>query len=335
VVDRRIFASAPASADAEALEIEDAKVISRRQMLKGLLAVSVGTTALGGYAVAEPWRLNVTRYALTPPHWPQGLKLRCAVIADLHACEPWMGIGRIRQIVARTNALVPDVVMLLGDYTAGNTLARVSNSIAHSEWAGALAQLRAPLGVHAVLGNHDWWLDDDVQRRRSGPVPAGAALQAAGIPVYENNAVRFVQNGQPFWIAGLGDQWAFWPDSPVKRRPRGLRYTGIDDLPGTLAQVTDDAPLLLMAHEPDIFPKVSDRVALTICGHTHGGQITFAGFAPVVPSRYGRRFAYGHIVENERNLIVSAGLGCSGIPMRLGRPPEIVVIDLGTREGVS
>ena len=307
-------------------------LISRRQLLKGVVAFSAGTAALGGYAVAEPWRLNVTRYALTPPDWPAGLKLRCAVIADIHACEPWMGAARIRQIVARTNALAPDVTLLLGDYVVGRRLGRWSQPIEGAIWAEALAHLKAPLGVHAVLGNHDWWHDIQVQIRRSGPVPAGQALEAVGIPVYQNKAVRLVKDGQPFWIAGLGDQWAFYPHGEL-RPPYQMRlYEGVDDLGGTLAQVTDDAPVVLMAHEPDIFPKVPGRVALTVSGHTHGGQITLAGYAyaPAVPSRFGNRYVYGHVVEKDRHLIVSGGLGCSGVPLRLGRPPEIVLIELGS-----
>ena len=303
-------------------------MISRRKFLKGVLAVSAGTAALGGYAVAEPWRLNVTRYSLTPPGWPPGLNLRCAILADLHACEPWMGDARIRQIVARTNALAPDVTLLLGDYVAGRQLAKYSTEMPHAQWATALAGLRAPLGVHAVLGNHDWWHDVEVQLRRHGPVPAGSALEAVGIPVYENAAVRLLKDGQPFWLAGLSDQLALWPRKGTANY-RTWRLEGLDDLPATLAQVRDNAPVILMAHEPDIFPKVPGRVALTISGHTHGGQITLAGFAPYVPSRYGRRFAYGHIVEENRNLIVSGGLGCSGVPIRFGRPPEIVIVELG------
>jgi uncharacterized protein len=303
-------------------------LISRRRFLKSILALTAGTTALSGYAFAEPWRLLVTRYAVTPPAWPAGLRLRCAVIADLHACEPWMGVSRLQQIVARTNALSPDVTLLLGDYMAGDTLQQISSPVAGRDWAAALAGLKAPLGVHAVLGNHDWWHDIQVQLRRSGPVPAAEALNAVGIPVYENEAIRLVKDGQPFWIAGLGDQWALFPHNAIKPR-RGLKYEGVDDLDGTLAKITDQAPVILMAHEPDIFPQVSARVALTICGHTHGGQITFAGYAPIVPSRYGNRYLYGHIVEDNRHLVVSGGLGCSAVPIRFGRPPEIVVIELG------
>jgi uncharacterized protein len=88
--------------------------------------------------------------------------------------------------------------------------------------------------------------------------------------------------------------------------------------------------VVLMAHEPDVFPNVPPRVALTVSGHTHGGQVRLAGFSPVVPSIYGNRYAYGHVVEDGRHLIVSGGLGCSRLPIRLGVPPEIVSIELGS-----
>ena len=155
-------------------------------------------------------------------------------------------------------------------------------------------------------------------------------MERAGIPVYDNTSVRLEKDGAPFWIAGLGDQWAFTKGRGCRSGERGL-CQGVDDLAGTLRQVTDDAPVILMAHEPDIFPKVPDRVALTIAGHTHGGQVRVLGYAPIVPSRYGNRYVYGHIVEEGRNLIVSAGLGCSIAPVRLGAPPEIVLIEIGAR----
>ena len=307
-------------------------MLTRRDILKALAAFGITSTAFGSYALAEPFRDVVTRYALTPNGWPPGLKLRLAIIADLHACDPWTSAARIEQLVAHTNALLPDATLLLGDYVAGYRIARFGRPVPHSVWARALAGLKAPLGVHAVLGNHDWWEDHEVQRRGKGPVAAGLALEAAGIPVYENKAVRLVKDGKPFWIAGLGDQWAFWPKDKDYQRfvSHGKKnYTGVHDLAGTLAQVTDDAPVILMAHEPDIFPLVPARVALTLSGHTHGGQVRLFGYAPVVPSRYDNRYVYGHIVEENRDLIVSAGLGLSGYPIRFGVPPEIVVVELG------
>lgn len=306
-------------------------MISRRTLLKWMAGLGVSGTALGGYALAEPFRLDVIRYRISPQGWPPGLSLKLAIIADLHAVEPWTGEERIEHIVALTNTLGADAVLLLGDYVAGHRIGRFGRPVPDIVWAAALARLKAPLGVHAVLGNHDWWAEIEVQRARKGPTSAGRALEAAGIPVYENKAVQFRKNGQPFWIAGLGDQWAFWP-KPEDYRGFALRgkrdYTGVHDLDATLRQVTDRAPVILMAHEPDIFPEVPDRVALTLSGHTHGGQVRFAGFAPIVPSKYGRRYVYGHIVEDGRNIVVSGGLGLSGLPIRFGATPEIVVVDL-------
>jgi hypothetical protein len=191
--------------------------------------------------------------------------------------------------------------------------------------------LRAPLGVHAVLGNHDWWHDRAVQQAGRGPPYARGALEAVGIPVYENEVVRLVHGGRAFWLAGLGDQLAFMPTRT--RRPH--RPVGVDDLAATLAQVTDDAPVILLAHEPDVMVRVPDRVSLVLSGHTHGGQVRLFGWSPVVPSAFGNRFAYGHIreqcdghIREQCDLVVSGGLGCSILPVRFGVPPELVVVTL-------
>ncbi len=296
-------------------------MFSRRHFLKfigGLGAFGVSTTA---YGFSEPvLQLGVTRYDLTPPRWPKGFQLRIAAIADLHACDPWMSIDRIHGIVERTNALNADIIVLLGDYVAGHR--HVTRFIPADEWAPVLAGLKAPLGVHAVLGNHDWWEDKTVQREGQGQTNACRALEAAGIPVYENDARRLSKGGQPFWLAGLGDQLAYIP----ARRFRPVRRIGVDDLGATLKKVTDDAPLILLAHEPDVAKRVPSRVALQLSGHTHGGQVRMLGWSPVSPS--GQRLAYGHIRMN-CDVIVSGGLGCSIMPFRLGVPPEIVFVTLG------
>ena len=117
---------------------------------------------------------------------------------------------------------------------------------------------------------------------------------------------------------------------PQSRRERPHQFRGVDDIAGTLAQVTTDDPVILLAHEPDIFVRVPPRVSLTLAGHTHGGQIRIPLLWPyLVPSRYGARFAYGHIVERDRHMIVSGGLGTSFAPVRLGVPPEIAHVEIG------
>ncbi|MBZ9889692.1 metallophosphoesterase [Mesorhizobium sp. BR1-1-3] len=298
-------------------------MITRRGFLRFIGGSVLSVAAFSAYAAGiEPMLLtHVKRYALTPPHWPDGLKLRIVALADIHACRPWMTPERIASLVEDANALQPDVIVLLGDYIAGMPL--VTGPVTPSQWASALSDLKAPLGVLSILGNHDWWADGFAQRAGAGPTVARKALEKVGIPVLENDVVHVQKDGHGVWIAGLADQLALLPTSD---RPG---FTGLDDLDGTLAKVSDTSPIILLAHEPDIFPKVPWRVSLTLSGHTHGGQIRLFGYSPVVPSRFGNRYAYGHVVEKDRNLIVSGGLGFSILPVRFGMRPEILSIDLG------
>src|ERR1700675_753188 len=303
-------------------------MISRRHFLRFFAGLGASVVSPVAYGFTEPvLRLRVARYNISPPQWPADLQLRIAVIADVHACDPWMSLEHIRGIVERTNALGADIIVMLGDYVAGHR--HVTRLIPAGEWAPVLAGLTAPLGVHAILGNHDWWEDKTVQREGQGPTAARRALEAAGIPVYENDVVRLTKSGRSFWLAGLGDQLAYMP----ARRFRPVKRIGVDDLTATLAKVTDNAPVILLAHEPDIAMRVPGRVALQLSGHTHGGQIRLFGWSPVVPSRYGGRFAYGHARTN-CDVIVSGGLGCSIMPFRLGVPPEIVLVTLGGQNPV-
>lgn len=290
-------------------------MLTRRGFVRTLGALMLSGMASGAYAVGiEPvGRPRTVRYTLVPDKWPAGLKLRLVILADLHACRPWMSPRRIGDICDQANELDGDMILLLGDFLSGMRMG--GDRVTSDEWAGALARLAAPLGVHAVMGNHDWIDDPDAMIAGTGPTIVHKALASINVPVYDNQATRFEKGGEGFWLAGLADQIG----------PR----LGLDDLSGTLAQVTDEAPVILMAHEPDVFPTVPDRVSLTLSGHTHGGQIRLFGYSPVVPSRFHNRYAYSHIVENDRNLIVSGGLGCSILPVRFGSPPEIVVVELG------
>lgn len=300
-------------------------MVARRgflKMLGGLLIAGFGT---GAYAVGiEPLsRPRVTRYGVNPTGWPQGLKLKIVALADFHACEPWMPARRIAAICDQANALGGDMIVLLGDYM--NSMRFNIGYVEPANWAKAFARLQAPLGVHAILGNHDWLNDPVARAAGHGPTLAHAAFASVGIPVYDNRAVRLTKNRHGFWLAGLADQLE--PRQPAADGS-GL-VGGLDDLPATMAQIDDHGPVILMAHEPDIFVDVPKRVCLTISGHTHGGQVRFFGYSPLVPSRFGNRYAYGHVVEDDRHLVVSAGLGLSNLPIRLGAPPEIVIIDVG------
>lgn len=286
--------------------------ITRRHVIGGFGALGFAGFGTAAYGIGvEPESLLVTRYRLTPPRWPAGHRLTITVVADLHAGGPNMTARHIERVVEVANLEPADIVLLLGDYFATHRF--ITEHVPHPVWAASLARLKGRLGTWAIFGNHDWWYDIAGVR---------SALARVGIPVFENKAVLIGDPGRRFWLAGLGDQLA---------HPRGHhRFKGEDDLAGTLSQIDTDHPVILMVHEPDIFTEVPDRVSLTVAGHTHGGQVRVPYvWQHFVPSRYGARFAYGHIVEQGRHMIVSGGLGVSNIPVRLGVPPEIVRIELG------
>jgi uncharacterized protein len=297
-------------------------LLTRRHFLLGGGGLFLATAGLGAYAGAiEPgFRLDVTSYSLTPPGWPDRLRVKAAIIADIHACEPQMSAARIHDIAALTMRLQPDVIFLLGDFHAGHRI--VTAAVFPEQWGEALSILKAPLGVYGILGNHDWWHGPLPGMRSDGGESVRKALRHANITVLENDAVRVTKDGDSFWVAGLGDQLAY---------PIGAHsYEGIDDLGGTLDKVKDDSPIILLAHEPFVFRKMSDRVCLTFCGHTHGGQINLPLITPVyAETHFGTRHIYGHVVEDGRHMIISAGLGTSIVPIRFMRPPEIVQVTLG------
>jgi predicted MPP superfamily phosphohydrolase len=290
-------------------------MITRRKFLMtGAALLGCGVAASYGVVIEPGFRLNVVPWPVAHPGWPASMPpLRIAVLTDLHAMKPWMPVPRIERIVEAANALQPDLIVLLGDYVAGMERYR-TGTVDIADWTLALSSLRAPYGVYAVLGNHDWWVD---------PRGVRLGLEKVGIPVLENDAFKLQAHGRSFWLAGLGDQLARWV---------GGRLVGVDDLKGTVAQtMKDQDPVILLAHEPDIFVRVPPRITLTLAGHTHGGQVLlpFVG-RPIVPSGYGQRFAYGHIVEGGRHMLVSSGLGLSGLPIRFMVPPEIALVTLSS-----
>jgi uncharacterized protein len=281
-------------------------MISRRQFLT-LGASTAGFVALGAadaLALEPGLGLAVKEWKVAHPDWPSSARpLRIGVIADIHAVEPWMPAKRVGAIAARMNSLAPDLIVLLGDYVNALRLPFHSALVPVPEWTAALKDLHAPLGVYAVLGNHDCLYGQEHAIRHN--------FEKAGIHLLENSAIKVGTDRNRFWLAGLGDQIA-----------------GMDDLHGTLRQIRDTSPAILLSHEPYIFKRVPDRVALTLAGHTHGGQVyvPFVG-RPAVPLEYAR-YAYGHIKERGRQMIVSSGLGLSGYPVRFLVPPEIAIVTL-------
>ena len=250
----------------------------------------------------EPRSVRVRRVELRLPRWPRVWDgFRLALVSDLHAGAPHVDLDKVAHVVGLLNDLAPDFIALLGDYVDPGVA--FADPVSPEAVAARLGELRAPLGVAAVLGNHDW--------AENGPQVA-EALRSAGVRVLENDAVRVTRTPTELWVAGVADA--------TKRRP---------DADAALRGIPADAATLLLSHDPDVFPHVPDRVALTLSGHTHGGQVNIpVARAKAIPSRHGARYAAGHVVEAGRHLFISRGIGTSRFPIRLGVPPEVVLLTL-------
>lgn len=262
--------------------------------------VVLGILALGWGVAIEPGLLTVQEAKIETANWPADRKpVRVLLISDVHAGAPHINLDYIDDVVTRSNSLRPDLILLLGDYVINQVVG--GDFIAPETTFTRLAGLKARYGVVAVLGNQDWWFDGGRVRR---------ALENEGITVLENQALRLETSDGAFWLAGIADD--------MTRRP---------DVSGTMAQITDDAPVFLVAHNTAVFFEASERVAVTFAGHSHGGQVYIPWLgAIVVPSRSPLRWAYGHIHESGNDMYVTSGIGTSILPIRINMPPEIAIV---------
>jgi uncharacterized protein len=250
----------------------------------------------------EPGRLVVKHETIRIDNWPQELEgLRIAVLSDIHADEWFITDKKLRSIVAETNNLQPELIVILGDYMVNN--GHVRRRVEPEVFAAVLKDFRATSGVYSVLGNHDWWYSG--ARVRQG-------LEQNGIKVLDNQALQIDVRGTSLWLVGLSDLWT---------RPQRVAET--------VAQVPEGQPMIALTHNPDIFPRVPRRVPLLLAGHTHGGQVRFPVVGTVVESsEYGDRYVRGHVIENNHHLFVTTGIGTSIVPVRFGVPPEIVLLTI-------
>lgn len=232
--------------------------------------------------------------------WPEGAApIRAVLISDLHVAGPDMPPARLERIVARINALAPDIVLIAGDMISDKRTA--TRWYDFGEAMAPLSGLRARLGAFAVMGNHDHWRDTRA---------AHLALAAAQVRVIDNDAVA----AGPLALGGLDDDFTGRAD------PRAA-VAAMRRLPGAR---------ILLSHSPDPFPRLPGDVGLMMAGHTHCGQIRLPFYGAIMSvSDHGARYECGLIRERGRTLIVTAGLGTSVVPLRLGAPPDLWLVRLG------
>src|SRR5256714_6740106 len=261
-----------------------------------LLTLSAG---LWGFFI-EPNRLVVHYEIIQVDNWPKELSgLRIALIGDIHTGAPFINHSKLQRIVELTNQQQPDLIVLLGDYMSPNSWH--SHRVEPEVTAAALKNLKAPLGVYAILGNHDWWYNGDKVRK---------AFEQNGIPVIDDDVVEVRRGDNSFWLAGLADYWT---------RPQHVNQTIEKAPPGSA--------VIALTHNPDVFPTLPQSVLLMLAAHTHGGQVNFPLIGtPIVPSRFGPKYTAGHIYENGHHLYVTTGIGTSILPVRFRVTPEIVLL---------
>jgi uncharacterized protein len=250
----------------------------------------------------EPNRLIVHPETIQIVNWPKELSgLRIAIVSDIHTGGPFINDRKLKDIVDRTNALNPHLIVLLGDYMSPNSWH--SHRVEPEVTAAALKNLKAPLGVYSVLGNHDWWYNGEKVRR---------AFEQNGIRVLDDEVAEIKWGDGSFWLVGLADLWT---------RPQHISET--------IAKVPPGATIIALTHNPDIFPRLPPSVPLLLAAHTHGGQVNFPLIGtPIVPSRFGAKYTAGHLFENGHHLFVTTGIGTSILPVRFRVTPEIAILTI-------
>jgi predicted MPP superfamily phosphohydrolase len=275
----------------------------RRRLVTVALAALAAIGAVLGVALLEARSLHTHRVAVVSADLPAAFDgLRVAFIADIHL-GPFVSGGYVHRVVNEVNGLHPDLVILGGDYAYRDAAAIPAAFV-------QLARLRAPLGVYAVLGNHDHYL---------GATATSAAMAAAGIHDVDNRGVWLTRGGSRLRLGGVDDLWK-----------------GAQNLPGAVGDARERDFVLLVSHNPDYAERLHGApVDLMLSGHTHGGQVALPGWAPILPSNYGQKYRAGIAHAGRTTVLVTTGVGTTVVPLRLFARPEIVLLTLRAGTGAA
>ncbi|MFH1123712.1 MAG: metallophosphoesterase [Pseudomonadota bacterium] len=277
-----------------------------RLCILGVLGLAGGRGFMNSRALSLS-RIEV-RLNRLPPMF-DGLKV--GQITDIHA-GPLVSQAQLRMGVDLLQSARPDLVALTGDFVSGAT------KILRTSYGGfkqrhydycleELSKIRAPLGVFAVLGNHDFWSGTEVAEK------IGAGLKSIGVRVLRNEAVSLERGTQRLYLVGVDD---YWEES----------Y----NLAQSLRGIPENSCRILLSHNPDVNEDIElsrSRIDCVISGHTHGGQIVLPLIgAPYLPSPFGQKYRAGLVSDGERRTYVSRGLGVFFVPVRLNCPPEVTLL---------
>lgn len=272
------------------------------------LARAVGRNwARLGYAYhVEPTWLVVNRIELPVTNLPQALAgLRIAHLSDFH-CGRHIPAGFLEGAIERAAQERPDLIALTGDF--------IDRGPEHAARAARLFRsLKAPLGVFAVLGNHDFSVHVPRGKRKHPGLDRVItdALASEGVTVLRNRSVAVARGGAELVVAGVDDLWS-----------------GESDVPAALGSACERSPRVLLAHNPESVAELgAHRADVVLSGHTHGGQINWPGLGRLFLHRNARRWAAGLYPVPHGHLYVNTGVGF-GWRFRFGVRPELAVLTL-------
>lgn len=282
--------------------------ITRRKFV-GLAAAAGGAALAADSILLEPNRPRIVRREIALRRWPAKLEgFTIALLSDFHY-DPTFSVHPLHAAIGMVNALHPELIVLTGDFVSMPWFGDPAEAASAAQpCAQLLRQMQAPLGLWAVLGNHDAFTDPD---------RVTSALRAAGIQVLSNQSIPIERDGTRFWLSGVDDV-----------------IGGTADIDATLRAIPAGEATLLLAHEPDYADHVARYpVDLQLSGHSHGGQVRVPFVRPLYLPDLARKYVWGLYRIRDLTLYTNPGLGTVGVPVRLNCPPEITLITMRRSAG--
>lgn len=269
--------------------------------LKLLLFIPACCLWIWAFIIEPHIILDVEEVPIKIEKWNSNLdNLKIAVVGDIHAGKPFFEDWRVKKIVDKINSLSPDIVLLVGDYVNGGWY---QSSMNLEKLASLLSKIKAPLGVYAILGNHDYLYGAGQIRKM---------INSTNIKLLENSNAKVDTPKGSFYISGIAD-------------PLSADYSYSQALKG----IGKNSPVIFLSHTPDVFREIPSEASIAFSGHTHGGQVKL----PFIGALFSNTFAKVKLIEGEyrngpKTIFVTRGLGTSRLPVRFLCTPVISLITL-------